>query len=273
MWSASPRDARPRVHHLGAPDAGRDRHARREPLADAEEIRHDAFVLAREPARRCDRSRCRPRRRSAASPPRRRARAARRGSPSGGMRSPPRPWIGSTSTAPIGTRGTRAAARRTSSASPKRAKTVAPASRAANGARKSRAVGRVERAERETVVGALERDDARAAGRELRGLERDLDRVASPRSRAPRAPRRRPESGARAPRAARPSTADGCTSPIPCSSALGLLRHRARRRAGARARRSRRRRPRRGRRSGCRRRPRRSRRARAPRRSARARGR
>ena len=43
-------------------------------------------------------------------------------------------------------------------------------------------MGRVERAEREPVIGALERDHAGAAGRERRGLERHLDRVAARRS-------------------------------------------------------------------------------------------
>ena len=41
---------RPRVHHLGSSQAGRQRHARRQPLGDAQQVRHDAFVIAREPA-------------------------------------------------------------------------------------------------------------------------------------------------------------------------------------------------------------------------------
>ena len=40
----------PGVHHLGAAQAGRDRHARGEALGDAQEIGNDAFVLAGEPA-------------------------------------------------------------------------------------------------------------------------------------------------------------------------------------------------------------------------------
>ncbi len=41
---------RPGVHHFAAPHAGRDRHARRHPLAEADQVRDDAVVLAGEPA-------------------------------------------------------------------------------------------------------------------------------------------------------------------------------------------------------------------------------
>ena len=203
VCSASPRRGRPRVHHLGAPDAGGDRHARREPLADAQEIRPHVLVLAREP------------RAGAAEPgvdlvgdqqpALGVAQAAQRREEARGRHALAAAALDRLDDHRADRRATRPrrrAARRR--ASPKRANAVACASRAANGARKLVAVGRVERSDREAVVGRLRtRRRPRAPSRAPRSSARSRPRRC-PRIRARRARDRRPGSGARAPRAARP---------------------------------------------------------------------
>ena len=204
VCSASPCEGGHASITVGAADAGRDRHARGEALADAQQIRHDALVLAGEPAARCDRSRCRPRRRSAASlrasqsARSSREEAARRNALAAAALDRLDEHGADRAPRLARARGARRPRRRSARSASR------PGRRAANGSRKSRAPGRVERAEREPVVGALEGDDAGAAGREQRGLERGLDGVRARASRARRAPGRRPGSARRAPRAARP---------------------------------------------------------------------
>ena len=210
------------------------------PLPDAEQIRHHALVLAREPAAGATESgvdlvgdqqpalRDRTSSRSAARKPR------------GGMRSPPRPWIGSTSTAPIGTRARARRAPHVVGVAEAREDASRPASRAANGCAEVAAPGRVERAEREPVIGALERDDARRArSRAARSSARSRPR---PNPEEPSTPRAGPPPGKRraSARAARPSRPTGARRPCRAAAARPA-RAAPRRRAGARAPRSRRR--------------------------------
>ena len=203
VCSASPERGRPRVHHLGAPDAGGDRHARGEPLADAQEIRPTPSCSHANQRAGAAEARCRSRRRSAAIPRRRTGRAARARKPSGGTRSPPRPWIGSTITAPIGARHARGRAAHVVDVAEARERGRVREPRRERRA-EALAVRRVERADREAVIAAFERDDSRAPRGERRGLQRDLDRVAARGSEHGARGTAARESGARAPRAARP---------------------------------------------------------------------
>ena len=148
-------------------ERGRERQPAAERLADAE---HVGDLARRATSRRRGRARRRSSRRRAARRPRRSARRSVSRKPSGGTREPARPCTGSTITQP-------ASSGSGPGSSPYARRCTGPGSHGCERLAEALEPGRREREQAGAVVGAVERDDARPAGREQRRAQRDLDRV------------------------------------------------------------------------------------------------